>query len=174
MAGYDGLQEEQAKAFREYKKEQEKESKAKAQQAARGGGGFRGAGGYRGRGYYNYQPYTVPQQYGQQPPAVMQQAQAPPGYAGQQQVWPAAQQQNSAPVYGYQAPPPSIGTRTDLWAEEAAVSRGIGRSALWPSVMAVVCSGTTIRTTDAFLGRGRPTKLSRQACRLGNRASSWR
>ena len=174
VAGYDGLQEEQAKAFREYKKEQEKESKAKAQQAARGGGGFRGAGGYRGRGYYNYQPYTVPQQYGQQPLAVMQQAQAPPGYAGQQQVWPAAQQQTSAPVYGYQAPPPSIGTRTDLWAAEAAVSRGIGRSALWPSVMAVVCSGTTIRTTDAFLGRGRPTKLSRRACRLGNRASSWR
>ena len=106
VAGYDGLHEDQAKAFKEYKKEQEKESKAKAQQAARGGGGYRGAGGYRGRGYYNYQPYTVPQQYGQQPPAVMQQAQAPPGYAGQQQVWPAAQQQTSAPVYGYQAPPP--------------------------------------------------------------------
>ena len=39
VAGYDELPEEQAKAFGEYKKEQEKESRAKAQQAARGGGG---------------------------------------------------------------------------------------------------------------------------------------
>ena len=39
VAGYDELPEEQAKAFRESKREQEKESRAKAQQAARGGGG---------------------------------------------------------------------------------------------------------------------------------------
>ena len=90
--------EEQAKAFREYKREQEKESRAKAQQAARGGGGGRGAGGYRGRGHYGYKPYIFPQQYGQQMTAVMQNWAAPPGYAGQQQVWPAAQQP-VAPAY---------------------------------------------------------------------------
>ena len=48
----------------------------------------------------------MPQQYSQQSPAVMQQPQAPPGYTGQQQVWPAAQQQPMAPAYGYQVPPP--------------------------------------------------------------------
>ena len=100
VAGYDELPEEQAKAFREYKREQEKESRAKAQQAARGGGNGRGAGGYRGRGHYGYQPYIFPQQYGQQMTAVMQYWAAPPGYAGQQQVWPAAQQQQpAAPAY---------------------------------------------------------------------------
>ena len=70
VAGYDELPEEQAKAFREYKREQEKESRAKAQQAARGGEGGRGASGYRGRGHYGYQPYIVPQQYGQQMTAL--------------------------------------------------------------------------------------------------------
>ena len=106
VAGYDELQEDQAKAFKEYKKEQEKENKAKAQQAARGGGGGRGYGGYRGRGYYNYQPYTIPQQYGQQAPVMMQQVQQQPGFAGQQQAWPPAQQQVAAPAYSYQVPPP--------------------------------------------------------------------
>ena len=99
VAGYDELPEDQAKAFKEYKKEQEKEAKARAQQAARGRGG-RGGGGYRGRGYYNYQPYTIPPQYGHQ---VMQTAPAPAGYAGQQQAWPAAQQQLA---YSTQVPPP--------------------------------------------------------------------
>ena len=100
VAGYDDLPEEQAKAFKEYKKEQEKEAKARAQQAARGGGG-RGGGGYRGRGYHNYQPYTIPQQYGHQ---GLQQPQAPAGYAGQQQMWPPAQ--HIAPTYSSQVPPP--------------------------------------------------------------------
>ena len=64
----EGLDEEAAKAYKEAKKEREKETKAAllaAQQAQaaqnRGGGVYRG--GYRGRynNYHVYQPYQIPQ-----------------------------------------------------------------------------------------------------------------
>ena len=132
VAGYDELPDNIAKAYKELKKDKEKEAKAAvAQQAQRGGGGPT-RGYYRGRGYH-YQPYVVPQTYTaqQQLPAAM--GAPPPGYAAQQQqMWP-----------GQTAPGQQYGYQQVLWPPDGYMHGGFrGRGGLRPDVRSVAkCYG---------------------------------